>query len=279
MNLVREAVSYGGGSSVDIPDAEIESMLRYVRTRPRGFRWQEEDFKGNWGITVLFRQLGQEKEHWLNHVAVALTSWPWEKAPFGNNCHCEIIMEPEKGRLVRLATMKKYRLKDDRSGKDEWLPGKVFVSDFNEVAFKDYMGFHLPSTRAMQLRLWCFFMKNLEAEFNNPGYYIKALSPWSVGAAHYRPEDHDVSDPEPPKQKFTYFCSQLIVIALQAAAYELVRVNPGLADQPDARKYWATAVLKVRATDTDPNWLFKFLHGMRDATPVSQPHGKLSLES
>lgn len=315
-------------------DAEIKAMLAYARTRPYGFYWQEEGFSDDRGIQVQFRQLGQdENEHWLNHAAVALTRWPGDQPPFGNNCHCEIVMEPQKGRLVRCATMcapglpasrrfrrcpspltrvlnyrarnlralrghrsharhlshsrscsyptllrlrrYKYCEKDPANpDKVEWKPGKVFIADISDGDFKKYTGFHIPATRTQQLRLWCFFLLRMGTPFNNTSYYLKAFSPWSIGCPTYVAGEHDVAKAG-ANPDYTFYCTQLVILALQAAAHEVLRLHPELVDRQD---YWAPTVMRLRACDYTPNSLFRLLSTMKDASRTFEPNAMLSLD-
>ena len=62
-------------------DDDLLSMNEYaVRgmqavSLSRHFRYETTQFAGNRGLRVIFRKLGQdEKEHWLNHFAAALTA-------------------------------------------------------------------------------------------------------------------------------------------------------------------------------------------------------------
>lgn len=257
-------------------DAEYQRMVAYARKRPCNIAWDERGFPGDRGLQVQFRQLGQEEtEHWLNHAAVALTRWPGDKPPFGNNCHCEIILEPTRGRLVRIATMYKYAQKnrDNPDAPVEWKPGKVFVADINEGDFRKYSGFSVPATRAQQLRLWCFAMRRMETPFHNEAYYLKAISPWSIGVSQYNPDDHPLDDSTPlPPQK--YFCAQFVILCLQAAAYEELRRNPELNRYSD---YWAPAVMNMRAPDWSPNTFYYALSKMKDLTPIFEPHAQLRM--
>lgn len=127
-----------------------EYAVREMRKIPlsRPVKYETRKFDGNRGLRVIFRKLGQnEKEHWLNHFAVAITTSflpPYNKPPWSNNCHTEVVMDIAKGITVRLGTMYKFAETNEK-GETVWKPGKLFVSEISQVRGP----FCLPSTTAI----------------------------------------------------------------------------------------------------------------------------------
>ena len=248
-------------------DEEQQAFAEYARRAmskiplSRPVRYETRQFAGNRGMRLIFRKLGQEeKEHWLNHFAVAITSPimpPYNRPPWSNNCHTEVVMDIAPGCTVRLGTMYKFAEKDEK-GETIWKPGKLFVSEISQGELQKYETILLPSTRDMETRMLCFALRNLETPFNETAYKMRAIMPRTPGMGYYDPETQDVRKPVVPIQD-GLFCTQLTVILLQAAAHEHVR------QRKEAQRYvqeknmvrgWPEVILDTHATSCVPNNLY-----------------------
>jgi hypothetical protein len=248
------------------------------------------------GLRVVFRKLGQsEKEHPLNHISCYLTRSIGDRPPYGNNCHVECVMDVAEGCTVRIGTMYKFAEKN-AEGETEWKPGALFVSQISEGELAKYETFQFPNvTRAMETRLFCFAVLNLGARFDEFGYQTRAVWPRAIGgiaaydpkarglaparalaqrgAAFFDPKTaqaHDVrlhSDHEKP----VFYCPQLVVICLQAAACESERTRG-----PAGPESWITEVLRWDAAAHTPNSLYKAVRDLPDVVTVVRPDLTLS---
>jgi len=129
----------GGGRHYDDEQLAFSEYARREMCKvplSKPVRYETKQFSGNRGLRVIFRKLGQsEKEHWLNHFAVAITSPilpPYNKPPWCNNCHTEVVMDIACGCTVRIGTMFKFA-ETNANGETVWLPGKLFISEISQV--------------------------------------------------------------------------------------------------------------------------------------------------
>lgn len=239
-------------------DEELDEMLSFLGAEcPRkiGRRFDHTNFKDWQPLRVVFRKLGQEEnEHWVNTAAVVITSNPWDFPPFSNNCHAEVVVDVCKGCTVRIGTMFQYSEMDPETQEKVWKPGSVFVSQIDEGELKRYETWCLPCTRAMEARLLCFALKNLKAPFHVSAYRLKAVAPWTHGVGRYDPEKNHVRNTEPVGDH--YFCTQFVVLCLQAAAHEWHRTQREGLDAPEG---WVCYVPRMWATQHTPNSLYKEL--------------------
>ena len=193
----------------------VRGMGRIPLSQPR--RYETRQFAGNRGLRLIFRKLGQnENEHWLNHFAVAITSPlmpPYNRPPYSNNCHTEVVMDIARGCTVRLGTMYKFAEKDE-NGETIWKPGKLFVSEISQGELAKYETILLPSTRDMETRMLCFALRNLETPFNETAYKMRALMPRTPGMGYYDPDMQDVRREHVPIPG-GLFCTQLTVLLIQ----------------------------------------------------------------
>ena len=239
-------------------------VTRIPSSRP--IKYETNQFKGNRGLRVVFRKLGQsEKEHWLNHFAVAITSPlfpPYNKPPYSNNCHTEMVMDLCPGCTVRIGTMYKY-CEVDENGKEVWLPGKLFVSEISRGELAKYETFQLPATREMETRLLCFALRNLGCPFNENTYKLRAIMPCPPGVGYYDPVAADVRQEEVAPHE-PVFCTQLTVLLMQAAAYENLRQQHAAqahVAESDIQRGWPHLISETHATSHTPNSLYIALVG------------------
>ena len=250
-------------------------LSRYVR-------YDTTQFRNNRGLRVIFRKLGQdEKEHWLNHFAAALTSSlvpPYNKPPWCNNCHSEIIMDIADGVTVRIGTMYKFAEKNE-AGETVWKPGKAFISQISEGELAKYETFSLPASRAMETRLLCFALRNMGAPFNEFSYKLRAVMPVTPGVAAYDPVANDVRTEK--GEEVPYFCTQYCMLLLQAAAYEKLRMLKEAQCRVMTTSIhhtgWSATVLSVNATSQTPNSMYRLLKEADDVrSAASRPDQRLS---
>lgn len=266
----------GGGVPRPVGDAEVQKMAEYVsRKLPEvtGYRWNPGFFEGDAGMRVIFRKLdGGEKEHWLNTAAVMITSNPWDYPPYSNNCHAELAIDVDRGRTVRIGTMYQYSTQNEETGEKEWHPGSVFVAPIDEGEMKKYESWKLVgATRVSQLRAVCFALRNYGAPFHVSAYRLRAVAPRTHGVGYYDPVQNDVSKTDPVGE--WYFCTQFVVLCVQAAAYELLR--GGHAENTE-QKSWMS-IKGSHATEFTPNSLYKYIRSCYDVKLAFQPMAKLSL--
>ena len=105
---------------------------------------------------------------------------------------------------------------NEKTGEKEWTPGSAFVAHIEEGELQKYETFQLPSTREMELRAFCFAMRNMDAPFHVTAYHVKAIAPWTPGVGQYDPKQNDVRLTGPVG--VPYYCTQYTVLLLQAAA-------------------------------------------------------------
>ena len=254
-------------------DNDLAAMEDYVRRTlhrvptSRTRQYITKQFKGNRGLRVVFRKLGQsEKEHWLNHFAVAITSPilpPYNRPPFSNNCHTEVVMDICPGCTVRIGTMYKYcEVAED--GTEVWKPGKLFVSEISHGELAKYETLLLPASRQMETRMLCYALRNLDLPFNETAYKLRAIMPCPPGVGYYEPPSEEAE--APPHQPV--FCTQLSVLLLQAAAYQhmLEQQSTYLKSRTAPAPDWKSLVGSTHATSHTPNSLYRVLVGTPGVT-------------
>ena len=242
--------------------------------RNQGLPEFDERCSGNGiGLSVMFRKLGEPGDtvHAKNHYATALTSWPWEKPPFSNNAHCEVLLELRQGCVVRLGTVYQREMTDPVTKKKSYIPGKLFIIPINDYSHYDAIRFEC--NRAAQLHVLRTAIMNHGAPFNVRGYYMKALFPWAVGVGSYDPEahSHDNFQPGCPPLGETH-CTQLVVILLQAAAHSMLA--QGSFTFP--REHWASKIMCDHAPSCTPNYMFKRFYNTKACRyqPSLRSHGQ-----
>ena len=269
------AVHHGGRSMAMQPDEELAAMNEYairgMQSIPlsRGHRYVTKQFSGNRGMRVIFRKLGQnEDEHWLNHFAALITAYllpPYNKPPYSNNCHTELVMDIAPGCTVRIGTMFKFAEKNE-AGETVWKPGKAFVSEISEGELAKYETLLMPSTREMETRMLCFALRNLGAPFHETAYKMRALFPITPGVSAYDPVANDVRNKEYAIPKM--WCTNHTVLCLQAAAYEKLRcLRAGQMMVPSDSVWntgWESTIMDQNATGHTPNKLYYLLKSLSD---------------
>lgn len=266
----------------------IKTFFSVPMSGGRRVRYNPCHFEGRKGVRIIFRKLATgENEHWLNEFACWVTSPimpPFNKPPYNNNCHSEIVMDIAEGCTVRIGTMYKQgeetvdaegnTVRDDK-GKPviSWKPGKLFIHEVTKEEnvkyqqFKHYAPpFILPTSREAETRMLCFALRNLGAPFDVMAYKMRAVLPITPGVHFYDPVENHVNAEKPPNRE--YFCAQLTHLCGQAAAFETNRVRnaPTYVGQGSkiTRKTWADAMFDYSATTATPNGFFITLSTMPD---------------
>jgi hypothetical protein len=236
-----------------------QAELKYVNAWLRSQNYPPFDAShsgGEIGLSVMFRKLGEPGDivHINNHIAVWLTSYPWERAPFGNNCHCEVILEIAPRFVVRLGTMYLREMDDPETpGKKLYTPGSSFVHRIDNYEHYDRILFH--SDRAAHLRALRVAIQNLGMPFNVPGYKLLAFSPHTVGTPAYCPVAHaSLRQTSPPIG--SAHCTQLVILLLQAARHSLEQ--SGIVYDAD---HWTHCAHSMYAQNAHPNKVFRNMYG------------------
>ena len=131
--------------------------------------------------------------------------------------------------------------------------------------FKHYAPpFVLPTSREAETRMLCFALRNLGAPFNEFAYKLKSILPLTPGVQFYSEAENHVHAAELPKQ--TYFCSQLCILLMQAAAHEHLRMQKCSQSivHDETKDSWAHIVVSYHATRYTPNSTFIMLSAMPD---------------
>lgn len=254
--------------------------LAFVNTwlRQQGYPEFDERFTGGEiGLSVMFRKLGEPGDtvHAKNHYATALTSWPWEKPPYSNNAHCEVLVEVQRGCVLRLGTVYQREMTDPATKKKYYVPGKVFIIPIAD--YSHYDGIRFEANRQAQLHVLRVAIMNHGAPFNVRGYYMKALSPWAVGVGAYDPEAHmhDNFEPGTPPVGETH-CTQLVVILLQAAAYSMYQQGFAF-----PKEHWVSKINADHAPSCTPNYVFKRFNACKSCRyqpSIRSRHQQLELQ-
>lgn len=246
------------GERVD--PAELKFVNAWLRSQHLpNFDADFED--GMVGLSVMFRKLGQPGDtvHKNNHIAVWLTSWPWEKAPFGNNCHCEVIMDLCRGCVLRLGTMYMRETEDQQTKKKVLIPGSSFIIPIND--YRNYDAQRFDADRSAQLHALRVAIQNLGMPFNVTGYRMRAFMPYAIGTPAYCPETHSqalsVQGGCPPPIG-TAHCTQLSVILLQAAGHSMAARGC----VPYTSNHWVHTIRSMHAPSAVPNSVFRQVHGL-----------------
>ncbi len=148
--------------------------------------------------------------HYLNKLAVRATARWGERAPAGRICHCELLLQPRQGVWYRGSINKLEYAGEDSSGKPLYRWGTVHLRRVDPGSMADYSFFQIRASRAQQFQMWRFLTAQVGGEFNLQGYATNfVLGTW-IGQQCFDPSW--MFD-----RKGRWFCTELIVCALQAA--------------------------------------------------------------
>ena len=281
--VLTYASSTGAGNWDDEQHAmneyAVREMAKVRMHTGKRVRYETRQFPQNEGIRVIFRKLVPGKnEHWLNEAACFITSPimpPYNKPPYNDNCHSEIIMDIAPGCTVRIGTMYKQgeeQIDAEGNRVTVWKPGSLFIREVtkeDEAEFKELKHYAPPfvlrTSREAETRLLCFALRNLGAPFDERAYKMRALLPVTPGVGYYDPAINDVRSDSPPNQ--AYYCTQLCVLLIQAAAYEHQRVrqsSQSIVKEASMEWEWPQAMCQHRATTYTPNNLYIMLSTLPD---------------
>ena len=163
-------------------------------------------------LIVAFKRVNPEgKEHWLNKLAVYMTKRRSDRYPCGHISHVEIMFEVKVGVWYRCSINKMTGFYQ-KDGKIKWVPGKVHYKQINRESMQEYDYFQLPMPRAKQAVVHGFCLSQVDGGFNFWGYVLNFFLPfWRIGTRRF--------DPEAFEEPNNWFCSELIVAALQSGGY------------------------------------------------------------
>ena len=191
-------------------------------------------------LRVAFKKLARN-DTLANRIACWCTADPGDAPPFGNNSHCEVLLDVAAGCTLRIGTMRQYW----RDGR--WHRGSLFVLRTEEDNMRGYELLHLPASPEAARKLLRFATRNVGAPFSLLGYYTRALMPRGLGLARAWREGLE-------GESFT--CTQLVVLLLQAASSVDTDFHPGS---------WIQCVRAADASAATPNDMYKSLIQSADA--------------
>ena len=166
-------------------------------------------------IQLVFRHLGDAATgHWANTLAARLTAEPGDVHPLGKFCHVELCMEQSPNVWYRFSINKKTGTMDAK-GKITYEKGRVHGLEISPGAdeMKNYTVMILQVPRKNQLVAWKFLDCQIGAPFNMFAYvanvfWLVYLFPRPFGLYHF--------DERLLREQRTWFCSELVMTALQA---------------------------------------------------------------
>lgn len=168
------------------------------------------DFPSAHEVCIGFKTIEHvdESEHWMNRLAIQMTKKPGDIFPCGSICHAEVMMQLEPGKWWVFSISKAYRTQNS-----DWKPGRVFckpVLDTRRAPRNDYVFFTVPIHRGRQKAMYDFLLSQIGGSFNRIGFYGNFILPWlGWGTKMY---NSNVC-----RRPRRWFCTELIVVALQAA--------------------------------------------------------------
>ncbi len=175
-------------------------------------------------VIIAFKRIDPDgNEHWLNKAAVKLTKRNDDVFPSGHLSHVELMFENNK-RWYRCSINKKTGTYD-KNGKITWRPGAVHCKYVSQESMKDYDYFLYYANRQKQKEMYNFCISQLDNKFNFWGYVLNFFIPFGrIGTHSFYPRLL--------RRKTKWFCSELIVVALQSCdaeefrGYEARAVSP-----------------------------------------------------
>jgi hypothetical protein len=162
-------------------------------------------------VIIAFKRINREgNEHWLNKMAVNLTKRSDDEFPCGQLAHVELMFE-NRGKWFRCSINKKTGTYDAK-GKITWKAGTVHYKQVSETSMADYDYFEYKIDREKQRQIHNFCMSQMENTFNFWGYVLNFFIPFGrIGTRKYSNRLE--------RKKAKWFCSELIVVALQSAGH------------------------------------------------------------
>ena len=147
-----------------------------------------------------------QNEHWMNKLSVYATKSSSDIEPGGCICHAEIMMQVHEGDWRRWSIAKKTRVRNE-DGVGVWLPGRVHCKTV-DMLNDDYVFITLTMPRAHQKLAFDFLQSQVGGGFNTTGYWLNFVCCCAIGTSRH------ASFLQRAKRK--WYCSELIVVALQA---------------------------------------------------------------
>ena len=194
---------------------------------------------------VGFKVCLDDSDHWMNRLA----TWGTGRAVFddriefsGQISHAEILMRDDdalnnSGEWIRYSILKRRGVvgRDAVTGKRtiRWMPASVHGISTSLNAVNNYRFYRIDTTRgnARRAREFLENERRKESGFNFWGYLLNFALPIKVGTNHVR----DAKS----REKNKWFCTELVVCAMQAAMVD--------------------ATLPLRACAISPNDLHAFI--------------------
>jgi len=179
-----------------------------------------------------------EEEHWMNRLASWGTSRSTDNRDSyeGRASHVEILFREEHDLWFRYSIMKS---RGQRIGsRIVWHPGVVHRIESNPTNMKKYQFYKIPLSVGAVAAATRFVNRQVGMPFNMKGYLCNFIFPVRFGVSGV--------DEAMTRRKNAWFCSELIVCALQAAA----------ACQPESE----TVLKRMIACEQSPNDLYRTVH-------------------
>jgi hypothetical protein len=180
---------------------------------------------------VAFKICMDEDDHWMNKMAIWGTSSAADNAMNyeGTVSHAEIMFQHKvpKGmekRWYRYSIMK-TRGVQARSGKITWNPGKVHSIPSTVDSMKKYRFFKVEVSADGADRALRFLNKQVDTPFNFAGYALNFIMPFKIGVRNFQQAMR--------RKTNTWFCSELVVCAFQAAGVREMELMKACAVSPN----------------------------------------------
>jgi hypothetical protein len=184
--------------------------------------------------------------HWLNAVSLYFTRRRGDVPPAGMISHVEIMLQIKPGDWRRWSIGKQRQVRNDQ-GELVWGPGCVHFKDANLVQ-NEYIFQTFRVSRKQQEDMYNFLQSQVGATFNTMGYFYNF---WTFGYAFGTRRYHS----KLLKRRRKWFCTELIVIALQAGK--------------------VTFAMPLSACKVSPNELYRLC--MKHSIPSTNPSKKIKI--
>ena len=176
-------------------------------------------------FVVGFKVCLDEGDHWMNRLA----TWATGRAVYddriefsGQISHAEILVRDDdrgdSAEWVRYSILKRRGVlgRDEVTGKRviRWVPASVHGIVTNLNAVRNYRFYRINTTKgnARKARAFLERERKKESGFNFWGYLLNFAFPFKIGKNHAREAKTN--------EKNAWFCTELVVCALQAARLE-----------------------------------------------------------
>ena len=180
---------------------------------------------------VAFKICMDDDDHWMNKLAIWGTSSSTDDVANyeGTVSHTEIMFLHKVGngidrRWHRYSIMKTRGIQQ-KSGKIIWNPGRVHSIPTTIDSVKKYRFFKVEVTTTGANTALQFLKAQVDSPFNFMGYALNFIMPFKLGVRNYQQAMR--------KRSNKWFCSELVVCALQAAGVREMQLLKACAVSPN----------------------------------------------